>query len=253
MSRPKVKPKIAASPVTANDVLSPAEIFFRDQFAHTTERGKKTLTRLREVCLELIEADEPIIVATVGRILKKRYGGPDAQSIRDQPARLRRLVELYTQFQRERNPPPPPSRQNDKDLLVQVDDLKLRAELRHVIAERDRLLDETRALRQAFKRLAPIKDLTPEQCQGPICGIPSSASPSGQANGFTDGERQAAARFLDPDFLYDEGLRIDEELGLIRDSTARLIAEVPLITALRKITGAAANNQEQPGKGSVSV
>jgi hypothetical protein len=224
----------------AEAVLAAAEAFFQVKHTETTKRGQKTLENIRAVCLEMISAKEEIIVAKVGRTLKERHGGPDVQSIRDQPERLKRLVEMYAAYQqalvskRER-----PERRTEQR-LTEINDLGLRAELREVIAERDELKAQVKALRQAFKRLQPIERLTSDQCYGPVAEGTSIAQ-VGEVSAtplFTPDEVHAVTHFLSEDFLYQEGLRIDDGIGLMQEESNRFLIEFPFITALRKIAGA---------------
>jgi len=223
----------------AEAALAAAEAFFQVRHTETTKRGQKTLENIRTVCLEMISAKEEIIVAKVGRTLKERYGGPDVQSIRDQPDRLKRLVEMYAVYQQALVPRRERPERRTEQRLAEINDLGLRAALREVIAERDELKAQVKALRQAFKRLQPIERLTSDQCYGPIAEGTSIAQ-VGEAAAtplFTPDEVRAVTHFLNEEFLFDEGLRIDEGIGLTKDESNRLLLGFPFITALRKIAG----------------
>ena len=239
MSHLPVPSSATFAPVTdeAEAALAAAEAFFHLRHSETTKRGQKTLENIRAVCLEMASAKEEIIVAKVGRTLKKRYGGPDVQSIRDQPDRLKRLVEMYAAYQQALVPKRERPERRTEQRLAEINDLGLRAELRELIAERDELKAQVKVLRQAYKRLQPIEKLTPEQCYGPVAERTSIVQFDETTSTplFTPDEARAVTHFLNEDFLFDEGLRIDEGTGLIKDESNRLLLGFPFITALRKI------------------
>jgi hypothetical protein len=97
--------------------------------------------------------------------------GAKTQSIRDQPERLKKLVDLCAQAQRHdekidvRSPLP---KSKTERLLNGVTDQTARAQLQSIVYERDRLQTEIKALRPAFARLSPISNLTEEGRCGPI-------------------------------------------------------------------------------------
>ncbi len=218
---------------------------FRDELLEkSTARGRASVERIWTVCQELIAAGKPITVAEVGRITEKRWGGPKAQGIRDQPDRLKRLVDLSATILKEAegNYPGRNSKAATKvdALVAEVGDQTVRARIRAIVEERDQLRRDLQTLRKAYQRLTPIKDLTPEQCYREI-PAPSAAQASSDvapllapAQTFTQVEKLAARQFLDEGFLYDEGLKVDEVQGLVT-ADGRIVLPAAFITALRKI------------------
>jgi hypothetical protein len=226
--------KPQAADVTGSPGYLAAQQFRDELLSGTTERGRKTVENVWTVCEEMALAGEEVFVAEVGRRLKSRFGGPNAQSIRDQPERLKRLVDLVAEATQSSKPAP--GRRED-DLLADIKDQTIRAQVRLALEERDRLRKEVTALKKAFERIAPIRDLSAEQCYRPMPdGAPEEASPSAK-DAFAADERAAVRRFLSPGFLHDEGFRIDDRLGLLSDETGRSILPPAFVRALRKISG----------------
>ena len=211
---------------------------FRDELLATTnDRGRRTINNIWLVCDEMFRAGDPISVAEVGRRLHARFEGPKAQSIRDQPERLKRLVDLCAQV----GPRPKPlGTREEEGILGEISDQTVRARIRLVLDERDRLKRELTALRKVFGRLSPIKTLTVEQCYGSANESEHDRSEDGHLvslNTFTSDEKAAIRKFLSPGFLQDEGFRIDDRLGLLSDESGRSILPPAFIRALRKIVG----------------
>jgi hypothetical protein len=121
-------------------------------------------------------------------------------------------------------------------LLVDIPDQTARARVRLVIEERDRLRKDVAALRKAFERLAPVSRLTAVQCYGDTSGVPGGETTQ-HAEGvqFTADERMSVRRFIDKDFLYGEGFKIDDHLGLLADGSNRIVSPIAFIRALRKV------------------
>lgn len=220
---------------------------FRDELLQsTTARGRTSVQRVWAVCQELIESGKPITVAEVGRITEKRWGGPKAQGIRDQPDRLKRLVDHCAAMQKkaEGYRPSRATRKGDKvdALVAEVADQTVRARIRAIAEERDQLRHDLQILRKAYQRLAPVRDLTAEQCYGelpapnPAHAGSSAVPPSSPTQTFTNAERESVRKFLDENFLYDEGFRIDEIHGLVTGE-GRIVLPIAFITALRKVLG----------------
>lgn len=217
-----------------------AEIFRDELIAKSSARGQKSIARIWEACEELLRDGRRITVAEVGRITEKRWGGPKEQSIRDQPDRLKRLVEMCAEAQgAERIPDESPSRAGvriDK-LVSQISDQLLRARVRAIAEERDRLRRDVAMLRKGFQRLAPISGLTMEQCYGELpqkaAEIDAGTAPAIDEQ-FSAEEIAAVAKFLDPDFLFDENMEIDDRRGLV-SAQGRNILPRAFITALRKV------------------
>lgn len=203
--------------------------------ADTTERGRRTIQNIWLVCEEMFCAGESITVAEVGRRLDTRFGGPKAQSIRDQPERLKRLVDLCAEIGGRAKPLPA---REEEGVLGDIRDQTVTARVRAMLGERDALRKEVTALRKAFQRLAPIDALSADQCYGPGPGGARGADAAAPApHAFTPDEKAAVRKFLEANFLRDEGFRIDDSLGLLSDDTGRTILPPAFVRALRKIVG----------------
>ncbi|WP_425311759.1 gamma-mobile-trio protein GmtX [Microvirga massiliensis] len=227
---------------TTSDLLESAEYrlaqAFRDELlALTTARGRATISRLWAACDEMLRSGETITVAEIGRRLTSKYGGPKAQSIRDQPSRLKRLVDLCAAIQRKSEAEQ--HRVKLGSIVPLITDSTLQARVRWLEESSARDRQDALAAKRALQRLAPVRDLTPEQCYGPFPQNPSSSSGALSPNQSTlsEPEKQSIRDFLDPTFLYNEGLRIDEALGLLNDETGRIVMPVTFVRALRKISG----------------
>ena len=127
-------------------------------------------------------------------------------------------------------------------LVAEVADQTVRARIRAIAEERDQLRHDLQILRKAYQRLAPVRDLTAEQCYGelpapnPAHAGSSAVPPSSPTQTFTNAERESVRKFLDENFLYDEGFRIDEIHGLVTGE-GRIVLPIAFITALRKVLG----------------
>lgn len=234
-------PDEADSNITDAKIVAMA---FRDQLlAQSTNRGRRSVERIWTVCAELIAANKPLTVARIGRETEARWGSPKAQSIRDQPTRLKRLVDLCVAVQRDQGGATPVRSAGSASLeamLAEVGDQSIRAKLRAMAEERDNLRRDLTILRQAYQRLAPIDELTAEQCYDEAASMsraPQATSPGKSLSdaSFTDAERSAVRRFLDEDFLFDEGFKIDSVQGLIREESGRIVLPAAFVTALRKL------------------
>lgn len=212
---------------------------FRDELLDSTNnKGCITVGRVWQACEELTSTGRAITVAAVGRLTEYRWGAPKTQSIRDQPARLKRLVDLCAAAQSDMPQPNKASGQAGEleVLLEEISNLVTRSTVRAIIHERDGLRRDNRALRGAFQRLSPIGQLTPQQCYNKAEADPNVRSPSVELQSmFTELETTAVRRFLDANFLYDEGLEIDEVQGLTTTS-GRIVLPIQFVSALRKIS-----------------
>lgn len=237
----KLGPDEANSNVTDAQIVA---IAFRDQLlAQSTNRGRRSVERIWTICAELIAANTPLTVARIGREAEARWGSPKAQSIRDQPNRLKRLVDLCAAVQAGQGGATsvrPAGSASLEAMLAEVGDQSVRAKLRAMAEERDNLHRDLTILRQAYRRLAPIDELTAEQCYDEVASMsraPQATSPgSGLSDtSFTDPEKSAVRRFLDEDFLFGEGFKLDPVQGLIREESGRIVLPAAFVTALRKL------------------
>lgn len=222
-----------------------AALTFRDQLlGQTTTRGKTSIDRVWTVCQDLIDAGKRITVAEVGRTTEQRWGSPKAQGIRDQPDRLKRLVDLCATAQMDLDTASVSRKSYASSkveaLISEVADQTVRAKIRSIAEERDQLKQDLKNLRQAYQRLTPISELTPEQCYDETPSLPSTAPaaddnhPRTAADIFSEAEKQAVQKFLSDKFLYDEGFKIDPVLGLVT-SQGRILLPIAFVEALRKV------------------
>ncbi len=176
---------------------------------------------------ELLRDGRRITVAEVGRITEKRWGGPKEQSIRDQPDRLKRLVEMCAEAQA-----PSASRTRalrvrvvriDK-LVSQISDQLLRARVRAIAEERDRLRRDVAMLRKVPASSADLRTddgAVLRELPQKAAEIDAGTAPAIDEQ-FSAEEIAAVAKFLDPDFLFDENMEIDDRRGLVslKDATS---------------------------------
>ncbi|WP_036289135.1 gamma-mobile-trio protein GmtX [Methylosinus sp. PW1] len=224
-----------------------AEEFKNGLLENTTARGRASIERVWTACCELIAAGKPITVSAVGRITKERWGGPKEQGIRDQPDRLKRLVDLCAASQKETEAVRKRGRSKSRgeaaieELVAEVRDQTTRVRIRAVAEERNQLRRDLLTLRKAYGRLTPIAALTPEQCYDALPQADAEADapetavlPAPAEEAFTEAERDAVRRFLDEEFLFDEGFKIDEVRGLLSEQ-GRIVLPLAFVTALRKV------------------
>ena len=99
----------------------------------------------------------------------------------------------------------------------------------------------------ACRKTNAICALSAGQCYGPGPGGGRGADAAAPApHAFMPDEKAVVRKFLDADFLRDEGFRIDDGLGLLSDDTGRTILPPAFVRALRKIVGFAPAAGSEP-------
>ncbi|MCZ8316606.1 gamma-mobile-trio protein GmtX [Phreatobacter sp.] len=209
-----------------------------------TDRARRTLRNIRSVCLEFLADGRPVYVAAVARELVTKYGGPKEQSIRDQPLRLRLLVELYGREQQaeatasgaQSNGRKGQKASKDESVLDAITDINVRAYVSALMTSLDDAQGELSSLRAAFRRIK-VTHLNHTQCYEQIeeCADEDVSEGRLSRSPLTEAEIDAIRTFLSDRFLYDENMRVDESLGLVSDRSGRLIIGLPFVSALRKM------------------
>ncbi|WP_156385965.1 gamma-mobile-trio protein GmtX [Devosia sp. Root685] len=207
---------------------------FRDTLLDKTDRPN-SINRIWEACLDLEKSGVKITVAEVGRVTVARWGSPKTQSIRDQPLKLTRLVELCAAAQRQgtANGPRGPRNESRIDsILAGVADQTDRAWLRQMSVECSDLKRENRALKKAFLKLAPLATSG---------GTRSDNTPGDEPMPtyqpiLSGDERSQLARAADREFWYNEGYNVDAIHGLLT-SSGRAILSASFFQGLQKVLG----------------
>lgn len=122
----------------------------------------------------ITNAAQKVTVATVGTLTEKRWGSPKEQSIRDQPERLKRLVELVSLAQKFNSSSPKRRGHEYESDLSKFLDQGAKARLRHALQELDQARSEIKMLKKAFRKLAPIDQIIHEPPKLGRCSDPAA-------------------------------------------------------------------------------
>lgn len=139
-------------------------------------RLKKSLENIKSVCDDIENHGGRIYVGRVGKLCKEQFGGPAAQSIRNQPGTLKRYVDLRAAEQ------VLPARIRRKDKGLQTSDPKIRA---YVLLLEEQLRDSEErfgVLKKLFESITPVeidKLIAEATLHGNLLALPSiSTKPS---------------------------------------------------------------------------
>jgi hypothetical protein len=114
-------------------------------------RLKKSLENIKTVCDEIENHGGRIYVGRVGKLCKEQFGGPAAQSIRNQPDTLKRYVDLRSAEQ------VLPARISRKGNGIQISDPKTRAYVL-LLEEQGRDYEEQiRILKRLIESVTPVE------------------------------------------------------------------------------------------------
>jgi hypothetical protein len=114
-------------------------------------RLKKSLEYIKEVCDEAEKHGGRIYVGRIGRLCREQFGGPAAQSIRNQPDTLKRYVDIRAAEQ------VLPARTGQKENGIKISDAKVRA---YVLLLEEQVRDyeeQIKILKRLFKRITPVE------------------------------------------------------------------------------------------------
>jgi hypothetical protein len=128
-------------------------------------RLKRSLERIKAVCDDTEKHGGRIYVGRIGKLCQAQFGGPAAQSIRNQPDTLKRYVDLRSAGQTL------PGRVGQGENRIKISDPKVRS---YVLQLEERVRDSEEQIR-VLKRL--LGKITPVEIDKIIAAASSSASP----------------------------------------------------------------------------
>lgn len=114
-------------------------------------RLKKSLNNIKEICDEIESHGGRVYVERVGKLCKKKFGGPAAQSIRNKPGTLKCYVDLR---EAEQVLPAGKDRGASK---IKISDPKVRAYVLQMEEELRDSYEHIGRLKKLFEQLAPVE------------------------------------------------------------------------------------------------
>ena len=215
-----------------------------------TATGAESIRRVYDAARTLADGDNAITVAAVGQYCWTNFGGPLAQSIRNNKE-LKKLVDMAVQAQA--RAPKRPSRAakgtEEERFLALIDNDQARAQVHFLLSERQSLYAKNTVLEANFKRLSALSFLKQEIVEADVDTLAELADyvrkrkKAEELNDFTEEEREAVRDWLEPSRLANwEGLVIDDVSGYIkRKASGRPFAKLGFLSALRKVAGDASS------------
>lgn len=209
------------------------ELILEDLKADKSPRTQASLDKLNELLKNLYEAgSNDYSIVTIGK-LSKEQGGVGIVSIRNKSGEhYRRLIEAWASKANTtmKKPPVPHSRQReiscDEKLLRKLDDPVLKTLFGQIIAERNKLRNENRVLKQ-------LEHINIDQRSKRVLA-PAEAMPS--FNGLLyPFEIDSLKKAISDSFMKRHFWTVDEKYASVKDENGRVLYDPGYVSAIKKV------------------